>query len=425
MSNIPLIKGGGQNRVLKLTPNNNLIPSAITNIDNLFSFSNLNNSKFDLWKSIATNTNKIGIIDANSGLETIRYIDPNNETMWFLGNSEENYCYYLQAGENIIKSNNPEVFTTGGCIACHGYLETGTPINILNRCGDEYNPNPADITTQQTGVIDVGYGMNGSSSVVKYDDTLRIPLNNINKFTIKMLMKQTVLGTESLWLNHGVGANIYCINDTNIQVSMDYLSFYANFDPTGIIFSDTFFVIDMVYDGTQTGNANRFKIRVNGVDVNLSFTGDVPAKTINNSTAILEFGTNGYSFDGILDETRIMPEIAETIDESVLRYNQWTNQSNYWTVTIQPIITNIIKISNNKWKIEGTGFKPEETNPTGTINGIEFDVEDTTDTSFIAVGNNIVEGTKIFIINNSDDESDFYISDLTDLKTKIRCKTLI
>lgn len=40
----------------------------------------------------------------------------------------------------------------------------------------------------------------------------------------------------------------------------------------------------MVFDGTQTGNANRLKYWVNGVQQTLTFTGTIPAATETNST---------------------------------------------------------------------------------------------------------------------------------------------
>lgn len=56
-----------------------------------------------------------------------------------------------------------------------------------------------------------------------------------------------------------------------------------------------------VFDGTQTGNASRLKIYINGVQQTLTFTGTVPATTPSSSINMIM----GSSFNGSIDEGRI------------------------------------------------------------------------------------------------------------------------
>jgi len=54
-----------------------------------------------------------------------------------------------------------------------------------------------------------------------------------------------------------------------------------------------FHIYGMIFDGTQTGNANRLKLRYDRVDQTLTFTGTIPAAT--GSPAYFYFGGNNRS----------------------------------------------------------------------------------------------------------------------------------
>ncbi len=85
----------------------------------------------------------------------------------------------------------------------------------------------------------------------------------------------------------------------------------ANYNTTtNVIQYNTWYHVAMVFDGTLTGDLNRLKIYVNGVQQGLTFagTGTVPAQTpITNSGAVCIGSRQGGtpSFRGSLDEARI------------------------------------------------------------------------------------------------------------------------
>lgn len=91
-----------------------------------------------------------------------------------------------------------------------------------------------------------------------------------------------------------------------------FLATSATDDGTGCSATDdsafysiaTWYHLALIYDGVLTGNSNRLKLYVNGVQKTLTFAGTVPA-SLQNSGAALEFsrfqGLSRY-WDGRLDE---------------------------------------------------------------------------------------------------------------------------
>lgn len=88
------------------------------------------------------------------------------------------------------------------------------------------------------------------------------------------------------------------------------------------IAAGTYYHLTMVFDGSQTGNANRLKLYVNGVLKTLSFTGTIPATLLTN-TADLNFGKWGGSatnyLNGAVDAARLYSR-AVTAAEVALLY---------------------------------------------------------------------------------------------------------
>lgn len=78
--------------------------------------------------------------------------------------------------------------------------------------------------------------------------------------------------TTNGWLN--MIGQVHYNDDTNYCVASDGTAKYGS-----ILKSNVFNYSVMVFDGTQTGNANRLKYWVNGVQQTLTFTGTIPALT--------------------------------------------------------------------------------------------------------------------------------------------------
>lgn len=78
----------------------------------------------------------------------------------------------------------------------------------------------------------------------------------------------------------------------------------------------------MVYDGTQTGNANRMKFYFNGVQQALSFTGTIPATSVTSpvNVTIGKRSDNSRWFNGLIDDARVY-NYALTKDQIQQVYN--------------------------------------------------------------------------------------------------------
>jgi hypothetical protein len=84
----------------------------------------------------------------------------------------------------------------------------------------------------------------------------------------------------------------------------------GNFGATtsSVITANTWFMITMVFDGTQSTNATRLKVYVNGLSQSLTFTGTIPSSISN--TLELYWGnyhnyTGGFGLVGYLDEVSV------------------------------------------------------------------------------------------------------------------------
>jgi hypothetical protein len=71
------------------------------------------------------------------------------------------------------------------------------------------------------------------------------------------------------------------------------------------------------YDGTQTGNANRLKLYVNGVQKTLSFAGTIPSTTPSNTNKFtIGKETDGVqrAFFGKIDDVRVFTTNIDSVD---------------------------------------------------------------------------------------------------------------
>ena len=86
------------------------------------------------------------------------------------------------------------------------------------------------------------------------------------------------------------------------------ISGYGTKALTGIISNDVWYNIIMVFDGTLTGNLNRLKVYINGIEIVLGYTGTVSAITSNITTDGFMIGEryiNADYFLGNIDEASI------------------------------------------------------------------------------------------------------------------------
>ncbi len=102
---------------------------------------------------------------------------------------------------------------------------------------------------------------------------------------------------------------------------------------SGVVSTGTWQFLVGVFDGTQSTNANRMKIYVNGVSQTLTYLLTLPSTTPNVSLPI-SFGFNQGSFayyNGLMDEVRIS-NTARSADWIVTEYNNQSSPSTFYTV---------------------------------------------------------------------------------------------
>jgi hypothetical protein len=103
---------------------------------------------------------------------------------------------------------------------------------------------------------------------------------------------------------------------------------------SGTLTTGSWMYITAVYDGTQTGNSNRAKVYINGVQQALTFSGTVPA-TLSNGTD--DFTIGSYidpvgNVDDILDEGRLSVGIARSADWIATEYNNQSSPSTFYAI---------------------------------------------------------------------------------------------
>lgn len=413
MTTIPLISGA--THVLKLTPNNALIPSTISNIDNFIKGSLLSNAKFNNWKNIANSAYNIGVVDSGSNNEVARYIDPNfnmsipEGSIWFLGNAEADRYYYLQTGASLNKNNSSSVFTTPNYLASHGFLNASG--NPTDRCGNN-NGTSLNLSYEEAGEIDVGNGYpdthNGQVNLGAITD-----LNSISNFTITMILKLSDF--DGYWFNHLFYNGIFLDSDGVNVISPSVGDVNYAFTPADEITLDEFFQVDIVFDGTLTdGDVDaqdllRYKIYINGTQITLTVaSGHCPSVTKSAGLGHFVYGEDlaNTGMYGVIDEARINLR-SFSDDEITVHYNQWFDADNYWTVTVQPVITSVRRSGKSRYRLRGSGFKPTTINPTGNINGAAYTIISISDTEIeIQDESGDACGLKSITLTNSDNESD-------------------
>jgi len=116
--------------------------------------------------------------------------------------------------------------------------------------------------------------------------------------------------------------------------------------------------IAMVFDGSQSGNANRLKLYVNGEEETLSFTGTIPAQTDNNNVSVKvgwEGGGAARYFNGILDGIGCWAS-ALTADNILDEYHKGESKLDLyttgqdWNVSVATATSGYLE--NTGWQIQ-------------------------------------------------------------------------
>ncbi len=143
------------------------------------------------------------------------------------------------------------------------------------------------------------------SSSNKVDLASLLPISGVQQLTISAWMKRTSSGSSVEIGKQSVSGG----NSITLELWTDgnlYLGLSSGGDYGTVSLNDTsWHHITMVFDGTQTGNSNRLKGYVDGVQQVLAFTGSIPALT---TTATDAFGIGSVSTkysNGQIDDVRV------------------------------------------------------------------------------------------------------------------------
>ncbi|TAG95467.1 MAG: LamG domain-containing protein, partial [Bacteroidetes bacterium] len=200
---------------------------------------------------------------------------------------------------NIVTFNNVN-FTNGQYFTFANFIGAATSTvrgNMMSFNGTNQFINAGDINA-----------LDGASQVT-FETWLRIPTGSWSNYG--MIMSKQDGGNPSsfnrieLSLSGGTegGSNDILVVVGGVDANSN-ANYYTNSD---IIQYDTWYHVAMVFDGTLTGDANRLKLYVNGVQQSMTFTGSgtVPAQTPTTNSGALCMGSRQGGtapFRGSLDE---------------------------------------------------------------------------------------------------------------------------
>ena len=164
--------------------------------------------------------------------------------------------------------------------------------------------------------------LDGDDAHVNCGDILE--LNTVTAFTICFWMNQDVLDQQDyIFVKEAVGNNMVRIRTWNTGFMFFEIRVagaqFGYFDYSTAISAREWTHIAMVFDGPQTGDANRLVAYVGGEPVTLTFSGGIPAVTADLSGQDATIGTAALSFDGKLYDFRIynIPASRDEINQII------------------------------------------------------------------------------------------------------------
>ncbi len=145
--------------------------------------------------------------------------------------------------------------------------------------------------------------LNGNNSHFNLGDLTY--LNAVSAFTIAFWMNQDVLDVTDYLFRKVVDANNQILLATEGSGQMQLLvrnggAEYGWFDYSTVISAGSWHHVAVVFDGSQTGNANRLLCYVNGNPIALTFVGTIQPTTANLVGQVARIGYTAVSFDGKL-----------------------------------------------------------------------------------------------------------------------------
>jgi hypothetical protein len=184
-------------------------------------------------------------------------------------------------------------------------METVNPVDEGAPGGNDGTGSNASVVT---GLIGQALEFNGNNSSVNVGEV--VELNAVQKCAIAFWMTQDILDqTDIIFRKEGLATTrfqIFTIASGGLmRVEIVGNTAYGQFDYSTAIAAGNWHHVVVVFDGSQTGNANRLVVYVDGVPVALAFVGVIPATTTDLFGNDATIGLSSSSFDGKIDDFRI------------------------------------------------------------------------------------------------------------------------
>lgn len=237
--------------------------------------------------------------------------------------------FYVCAGLTINRTNSSTAFTNSNIT---NYWSMGDSVSPVIDAADAKNGTVTGATLGASGKFGrcVSFA-DGSNRIT----TTTIPtLDSVTKFTINTCVKWNNFSNDGYVFvkNASIDNKILCYTSTsNFNVWIYNGSSYHGvgyFPISGNLSTITWYLINIIYDGSQSTNDTKLKIYVNNELKSLTFTGTVPSNTgASNGTT---FGYTTQALDGYIDEPLISSD-AYTPGRITSRYEMVMNPSTFWT----------------------------------------------------------------------------------------------
>lgn len=197
----------------------------------------------------------------------------------------------------------------------NGYNGTPTGMN-----GNYNSPNPTKTRPSLNFPNPYAKDFDGTNDVIDFGQVDEI--ENVSALTMSAWVRRRAanniifIGKQEVGVQDDINIELWTDGNINFAVSD------GGFAAGSVALNDTnWHHVALVFDGTQTGNANRVKGFVDGVQQTLSFSGTVPAQTPSMVTTFVvgEDGQGGGDFaNGYVDDVRIYSRTLSTAEVQAL-----------------------------------------------------------------------------------------------------------
>lgn len=197
------------------------------------------------------------------------------------------------------------------------------PDVLADAVGDHPASDTGGITTI-AGKIAQAASLNGSTQymTVAHDSTLQ----PTDKFSVSFWLKRDGTSPGNIIQKWTTGDNqtfVIRVNGLDVGDVICYVEGADGYGYTasGKVSSSEFTNGLVVYDGTQTGNADRLKIYINGSQESLTFDASTVPATLTNGAADIQMGGPSFFVDGALDLVGYYPDTALDAIDALNIYN--------------------------------------------------------------------------------------------------------